>query len=52
MFQLEHLACGAIELQPPPWLTTKKHFVMLSLIIPGEKSVTGENMDTFLEPLL
>ncbi len=25
---------------------------MLSLIILGEKSVTSENMDTFLEPLL
>jgi hypothetical protein len=25
---------------------------MLSLIIPGEESGTGENMDTFLEPLL
>lgn len=36
----------------PLWLTTKKHFVMLSLIIPGEEPVTGENMDTFLEPLL
>jgi hypothetical protein len=36
----------------PPWLTTKKHFLMLSLIIPGEESVTGDNMDTYLQPLL
>ncbi len=36
----------------PLWLTTKKHFVMLSLIIPNEESMTSENMDTFLEPLL
>jgi hypothetical protein len=36
----------------PPWLTTKKHFLMLSLIIPSEESVTGDNMDTYLQPLL
>jgi hypothetical protein len=36
----------------PLWLTTRKHLVMLSLIILGEKLVTSENMDTFLEPLL
>ena len=36
----------------PPWMTTKKHFVMLSLIIPGKKSVTGDNFDTYLQPLL
>ena len=36
----------------PPWMTTKKHFIMLSLIIPGKKSVTGENFDTYLQPLL
>ncbi len=35
----------------PPWLTTKKHFIMLSLIIPAPKSVTGENIDTYFEPL-
>ena len=35
-----------------PWMTTKKHFIMLSLIIPGKKSVTGENFDVYLEPLL
>ena len=36
----------------PPWMTTKRHFIMLSLIIPGKKSVTGENFDTYLQPLL
>ena len=36
----------------PPWMTTKKHFIMLSLIIPGKRSVTGENFDIYLQPLL
>lgn len=36
----------------PPWLTTKKHFLMLSLVIPGPRSVTGMHFDIFLEPLL
>ena len=36
----------------PPWMTTKKHFIMLSLIIPGKKSVTGDNFDIYLQPLL
>ena len=36
----------------PPWLTTKKHFVMLSLIIPGKRSVTGDSFDTYLQPLV
>ena len=36
----------------PPWMTTKKHFIMLSLIIPGKKFVSGENFDTYLQPLL
>jgi hypothetical protein len=36
----------------PPWLTTKKHFVMLSLLIPSDKLMIGDNMDTYLEPLL
>ena len=33
-------------------MTTKKHFIMLSLIIPGKRSVTGDNFDTYLQPLL
>lgn len=36
----------------PPWLATKKHFVILSLIIPGKRSVTGECFDTYLQPLV
>jgi hypothetical protein len=36
----------------PPWMTTKKHFILLSLIIPGPKSVTGEHFDVFLQPLV
>lgn len=36
----------------PPWLTTKKHFLMLSMIIPGPRSVTGTHFDIYLEPLL
>jgi hypothetical protein len=33
----------------PPWLITKKHFIILSLIIPGMQCVTS---DTYLEPLV
>jgi hypothetical protein len=37
----------------PPWLTTKKkHFVMLSLVIPSLRSITGEHFDVYLEPML
>jgi hypothetical protein len=36
----------------PPWLTTQKHFVMLSLIIPGPQSVMGEHFGVYLKPLL
>lgn len=36
----------------PPWLTTKNHFMMLSLIVPGPKSVTGTHFDIILAPLL
>ncbi len=35
-----------------PWLTTKKHFMMLSLIIPGPTVITCEQFDIFIEPLL
>ena len=41
-----------MNLNLPLWMTTKKHFIMLSLIIPGKKSVIGNNFDTYLEPLL
>jgi len=36
----------------PPCLTTKKHFVMLSLIIPSPQSITGEHFDFYLETML
>jgi hypothetical protein len=35
----------------PPWMTTK-YFIILSLIIPGPKSVTGKHFDVFMQPLL
>ncbi len=35
-----------------PWLTTKRHFMMLSLIIPRPTIVTGEQFDIFIEPLV
>ena len=35
-----------------PWLTLKRFFVMLTLIIPGLKSVVGDHLDLYLEPLL
>ena len=36
----------------PPWLTTKKFFIMLALLIPGPEAVTGAHFDVFLCPLL
>ena len=36
----------------PPWLTIKKFFIMLSLLIPGPEAVTAETFDVFLGPLL
>ena len=36
----------------PPWLTTKKFFVMLALLIPGRESVRNETFDVYLEPLV
>jgi hypothetical protein len=36
----------------PPWMTTKKFFVMLSLLIPGPRAVTGQNFDVYIAPLL
>ena len=35
----------------PPWLATKPFFLMLSLIIPENKSVTSDTIDVYLEPL-
>jgi hypothetical protein len=36
----------------PPWLYTKKFFIMLALLIPGKQSVTMENFDVYMEPLV
>ena len=36
----------------PPWLTIKKFFIMLSLLIPGPEAVTAATFDVFLCPLL
>ena len=36
----------------PPWLSTKKYFMMLAILIPGPRSVTGEQFDVFLDPLI
>jgi hypothetical protein len=35
----------------PPWLATKPILLILSLIIPGKKSVTSNTIDAYLEPL-
>ena len=36
----------------PPWLSTKKFFMLLALLIPGRESVTSEVFDVYLEPLV
>ena len=36
----------------PPWLTIKKFFIMMALLIPGPEAVTAEHIDVFLSPLL
>jgi hypothetical protein len=36
----------------PSWLTTKKHFIMLSMIILGKESVTCETFDVYIQPLI
>jgi hypothetical protein len=36
----------------PPWLVTKRFFIMLALLIPGKESITSENLDTYLAPLV
>ena len=35
-----------------PWFTTKKYFIMLSLLMPGPKSVTAEHFDEWMSPLV
>jgi hypothetical protein len=36
----------------PPWLVTKRFFLMLVLLIPGKESVTADNIDVYLAPLI
>lgn len=36
----------------PPWLSTKKHFIMLSMIIPRKEAVTCETFDVYIQPLV
>ena len=36
----------------PPWLTTKKFFIMLALLIPEKQFVTSQFFDVYLEPLV
>jgi hypothetical protein len=36
----------------PPWLVTKKFFLLLSLIIPGPDSVKSSNFDVYLAHVL
>jgi hypothetical protein len=36
----------------PPWLVTKKYFVLLCLLIPTKLKLTGGNFDVFIQPLV
>ena len=36
----------------PPWLTIKKFFIMLALLMPGPEAVTSEHMDVYMAPLI
>lgn len=36
----------------PPWLVTKRFFLMLALFIPGKESVTSKNVDVYLAALI
>ena len=36
----------------PPWMVTKKYFVLLCLLIPTKLRLTGSNFDVFLQPLV
>ena len=35
-----------------PWLSTKNYFIMLSVLIPGPRSVTADHFDQFIAPLV
>ena len=36
----------------PHWMTMKKQFLMLSLVIPGRQAVTWDTFDVYLQSLL
>ena len=36
----------------PPWMVTKKYFVMLCLLIPTKLRLTNSNFDVFIQPLV
>jgi hypothetical protein len=36
----------------PPWMTTKRFFILLSLLIPGPNSALTRNIDVYLAPLV
>ncbi len=36
----------------PPWLVTKRFFVIVSLIIPSLKNVKMANFDVYFEPVI
>lgn len=36
----------------PPWLTIKKFFIMMCLLIPGPEAATAGNIDVYMAPLL
>ena len=35
-----------------PWLTTKKYFIILAMLMPGPKSVTSDHFNEFMSPLI
>lgn len=41
-----------INFNLPPWLVTKKHFVILAMIMSEPKCVNAKNIDIFLELLV
>ena len=36
----------------PPWLVTKRFFIMMSILIAGKESPTDKNIDVFIAPLV
>ena len=36
----------------PPWLTIKRFFIMMALLIPGPEAVTADCIDVYMGPLL